>query len=137
MDAVRELAQLGDRLTELCLGFVEARHELAILVGSELRAEEAQREREPDETLLGAVVEVALEPAALGITGLDDADTRGAEIGQLGARLGLEALVFEREARRRRDFLDELGVVEEAGSVQGQGDWPAFPHEGRCDTTVQ
>jgi hypothetical protein len=37
---------------------------------------EPQRERERDEPLLRAVVEVALQPAALGIAGLDDAGAR-------------------------------------------------------------
>ena len=118
MDAVRQLAQLGDRPAQLGLGLVQARRELRILVGPELRPQEAKREREPDEALLRAVVEVALEPAALGVTRLDDAGARGAEILQLSAGLGLQALVLEREARRRGDLLDELRVVEELGPVE-------------------
>ena len=120
MDAVRELTQLDDRLAELRPGFVDARHELVIR--SEPASHETQRERQPDQALLGPVVEVALEPAALGVACLDDAGARRAEVLELGACFGLQALVLEREARRRRDFLDQLGVVEEVGSVEDQRD---------------
>ena len=100
-------------------------------------AQESQREREPDEALLGAVVEIALEPAALGVARLDDAGPRRAQILELSPRLGLQALVLEREARRRRDLLDELGVVEEVGSVEDHRDGPALADERRRGATVQ
>ena len=54
-------------------------------------AGELEREPDPEQVLLGAVVEVALEPAALGVAGLDDAGAGGAHLGELGAQLGLEA----------------------------------------------
>ena len=82
--------------------------ELRIRVGPDLRPQEAQCERKPDEALLRAVVEVALEPAALGVTRFDDAGARG-EILQLSSGFGLQALVLERETRRRGDLLDEPG----------------------------
>ena len=44
---------------------------------------QAQRERERDETLLRAVVEVALEPPSLFVAGRDDACARGLELGLL------------------------------------------------------
>ena len=47
---------------------------------------EPQRERGRDEPLLRAVVEVALQPAALGVARLDDPRARG---GELVARLGV------------------------------------------------
>ena len=57
-----------------------------------------QVDGEGDEALLGAVVEVALEPSALGHAGFDDARTRG---GQLIVCLG----ALERE----RDEVREVG----------------------------
>jgi hypothetical protein len=48
MDTVRELSQFGDRPAQLGLGLVEARRKLPIRIGSELRPQETQREREPD-----------------------------------------------------------------------------------------
>ena len=53
-------------------------------------------EREPqvvgqrEQPLLRAVVQVALEPAPRGVAGLDDARSRGAQLAQLGERLGPE-----------------------------------------------
>ena len=131
VDAVSELPQLGDRLAELGLGLVEARGELAVLVASEPRAQEPQCQREADEPLLSAVVKVALEPPALGVARLDDAGARRAEILQLRARLGLQALVLEREARRRGDLLDELRIVEKVGPVEQERDGPAVANERR------
>src|SRR6266513_2919985 len=63
MDAARELAQLRERLRELLL-----------------RLREPQGEREGDEPLLRAVVEVALEPAAFRVRRLDDARARLADL---------------------------------------------------------
>ncbi len=135
MDAVRELSQLGDRPAQLGLGLVEVRRKLLFLIGSELPPQETQREREPDEALLSAVVEVALEAAAFGVARLNDAGTRGAEILELHASFGLQALVLKRQARRRRDFLDELRVVEEVGPVEQHCDGAAVANERRRRTS--
>ena len=56
-------------------------------------------------------MEVALEPPALGVARFDDAG-REERRSSSWADLGLQTLVLEREPGRRRDFLDELGVVE-------------------------
>ena len=86
--------------------------------------------------LLSPVMEVALEPAPLGVASLDDPGARQAEILDLCARLGLEALVFESEPRRRRDLLDELRVVEQVGSMEEERDRAALAHEWRRHTIV-
>ena len=57
----------------------------------ELSAGELEREPDPEQVLLGAVVEVALEPASLVVACFDDAGAGGADLGELGAELGLEA----------------------------------------------
>ncbi len=88
----------------------------------ESSAGELEREPDPEQVLLGAVVEVALEPASLGVAGLDDAGAGGAHLGELGAQLGLEARVLERERGGGADRLDELGVVEQRRVVDEGGE---------------
>ena len=96
MDPAGELAELLQPEGELLARAVQE------LVGSagvvrELRLRHSERERERDEPLLRAVVEVALEPAPLCVARLDDA---GARRGQLLARL--------RVRQRNRDEPGEL-----------------------------
>ena len=90
MDAAGERAQLGERVDGFGVGLGEQLVEGGAAVG-ELAAGELEREPDPEQVLLGAVVEVALEPAALGVAGFDDAGAGGADLGELGAQLGLEA----------------------------------------------
>ena len=82
MDPACEVAQLSERLAELAPGLVDRALRLGVVL--EALLEEPELEREGDETLLGAVVEVALEPAPLGVARLDHLGTRGAELA-LGA----------------------------------------------------
>src|SRR5207244_5537597 len=79
VDAARELAQLLERLRELRARAVEERGR-AVGVVAELAAGEAERERERDEALLRAGVEVPLQPPPLGVPGLDDAGARGPQL---------------------------------------------------------
>ena len=97
---------------------------------------EAKRERERDEPLLRAVVEVALEPPPLGVARLDDARPRRAQLLELRAHLGLQALVLEREPGRGGDLVDELLVVEQAGRVPEHGDVASLPDEARSLLTL-
>ena len=110
VDAARELAQLGERERELLLGAVEQLvGPVGVLV--QLALGEPQRQRERDEPLLGAVVQVALQPPALLRAGLDDPGARGAQLLDAGAQLGLQALVLHREAGGGRDRAQQLGVL--------------------------
>ena len=69
MDAARELAQLVEGDGEL----LDQRVDLAALRRVlQLRLEHPQVERQADEVLLRAVVQVALDPAARGVARLDD-----------------------------------------------------------------
>ena len=93
MDPASELAQLLEPGVELGSGERElARRRGA---GLEARLEQAQAERERHESLLGPVVEVALDAPARGVRRLDDPHPRR---GQLLARV---------DVRERRS--DELG----------------------------
>ena len=105
-------------------------------VGVELGAQQPQREREHDEPLLGAVVEVALEPPARGVAGLDGPGARRAELLELRARLRLQALVVEREAGGGADVLEQPRVVEQLGAVDEDGDRPPAAHERRHRAAV-
>ena len=71
MQSARELAQLVQRLGELV---ARLRRELLRLgrVAADPVLQHPQLQRDGDEALLRAVVEVALEPPALGVPGLDD-----------------------------------------------------------------
>ena len=70
VDAVGQVAQLAQRGAEL---LPRGGHEPLLLgPGREPSAERAELQRERHEPLLGAVVEVALEPAALAVPRLDD-----------------------------------------------------------------
>ena len=74
MQAARELAQLGERLVELLGRGAQHRHRRVAI--AEPLLQHAQLHGERDQPLLRAVVEVALEPAALGHAGLEDPDAR-------------------------------------------------------------
>ena len=79
MDAARQLAQLLDRELGLLAGLGDQLGR-ARRIALELRLGEPEREGHGDETLLGAVVEIALDPPALGVGGVDDALPRVAQV---------------------------------------------------------
>jgi hypothetical protein len=66
VDAAGERAQLGKRVDGLAVGFGEQLVESGVAV-CELSAGELEREPDPEQVLLRAVVEVALEAAPLGV----------------------------------------------------------------------
>ena len=114
VDAARELAQLGERDGELVGELLDHRHEVGVL---HPRAQQPQVERERDELLLGAVVQVALQPPARGVGGLHDAGARDPQVLDAGAQVGLQPLVVERQRRGRRGRVDELRRRVELGVV--------------------
>ena len=87
VDAARELTELPGRGGELVRGLLE---QARGLVGRAVHARprQAQIERQPDQPLLGPVVQVALEPAARLVRGLHHARPRGAQLGLLVLALG-------------------------------------------------
>jgi hypothetical protein len=56
-------------------------------------------------------VEVALEPATLGVPGLDEPRARGAQLRRVRAQFGVQPLVVQQQRGRRPGGLDRLGVV--------------------------
>ena len=75
-------------------------------------------------------MEVSLQAPALGVAGLDDPRARLAQLLELGAQLGQQPLVLERQARRSRDRLQQRRILGERGVVDDGGDpfSPAFEH---------
>ena len=91
-------------------------------VERELALGEAELQRERDEPLLGAVVQVALEPAALEHRDVDEPRARALELLDAGAQLGLEALVLELQRGRRGRRAHEARVVAQRRVVDDRAD---------------
>ena len=112
MDPACELSQLLQRLGELVDGRADQLlRERWVFADAALDHPQLQRDR--DESLLRAVVQVALEPAPLCVAGGDDALARGAQLGELALGLRLQPRVVERDRGRGGDGLHELGIVVE------------------------
>jgi hypothetical protein len=97
---------------QLLDGRLEDVPELALRAEPPLRGAELEPERH--QPLLGAVVEVALDPPALFVAGRDDAGAGLLDEHELRAELGMEAGILEREPRGGRCIADESGLVLEA-----------------------
>ena len=114
MDAARELAQLRERDRELLADLVDGARQAGV---AQPRLEHPQVQGERDELLLGAVVEVALDPPAGVVGGLDDPQPRDPQLLHPRAQLGLQALVVDRQRGGARGRGDELGRGVELGVV--------------------
>ena len=80
-----------------------------------------QRQRERDEVLLRAVVQVALDPPARVVAGRDQPRARRAQLLVAGPQLGVEALVAQREPGRRARGAHQLRLLEQRGVVHDRG----------------
>ena len=118
MDAAGELAQLGQRGRQSLRQVVDRR----IL---QPHPQHAQLQRERDELLLGAVVQVALDPAARRVAGLHDPQARHAQLLHARLQVGLQTLVVERQRSGRGGGRDQLRGRVERGVVDDRGDAPA------------
>src|SRR5881409_3623269 len=99
---------------------LDARAGLGVAVDPLL--EQAQLERKRHEALLRAVVQVALEPLTLLLAGLDDPQARAPELLHARGQLGLQPCVLQREAGRRADGGEQLGLVVHRRVVNQRGD---------------
>ena len=120
VDAARELAQLRERGSELVGQLLNGVGQLGLVLEPGTQQPEVERER--DELLLGAVVQVALDLAAGVVGGLDDPAARVAELLQPRAQVGLQPLVVDRQRRGRSGGVDELGRGVELRVVHDRGD---------------
>ena len=114
MDAAGELTQLGQRDRELLADLVDRAGEPAV---AQPRLQHPQVQGERDELLLGAVVEVALDPPARVVGGLDDPQPRDAQLLHAGAQLGLQALVVDRQPR------GGAAAVTSSGEASSSASW--------------
>ncbi len=113
MDPAGQLAQLLDCQAQLLRRATHRLHQGSIGVGAErleLPPGGVQRQRQGQQALLRAVVQVPLDPQALLVAGLHDPGPRGANLVELGADLGVEALVLDRHARRGAGRLDQSRI---------------------------
>jgi hypothetical protein len=86
IDAVREAPQLIRRLPDVGAELGQDLPDLVIVAVGQL-AGQTQLDREGGEPLLGAIVEVALDPAPLAVGGSHDPRPRSLELGRLTAQL--------------------------------------------------
>ena len=93
--------------------------------------DEPELERQRDEPLLRAVVQVALQAPALGQPGLEQPLARALQLVDAGAQLGVEALVVERERGGGADRRDELGLVAQRAVVDERADAAALALDPR------
>ena len=131
MDAVRDLAQLLERSLTLSQRVVERCGESVVAVRCGSRAGETQVVDEREQSLLRAVVQVALEQPPCGVAGLDDARAGRPQVVELVEQLGLQALVLDREARGGADVARQVLLGDRAASVHDDCDAAVPAHDPR------
>ena len=127
-DAVGECAEVLERRPQVLLRLVQPRCSAA---STPLGLHELQVERQRGEALLGAVVQVLLEPPALGVARRDDEGARRAQLAQPRGELGGERLVLEREPGRLGQRAGERRIVEQPGTVTRDGKRASLGHQAR------
>ncbi len=80
-------------------------------VGCQLLLEQAQLQRQRDQPLLCAVVQIALQPLPLLLARFDHPRARALQLLQMRLLLGLQARVLERDPGRRADRGEQLGLI--------------------------
>ena len=80
-----------------------------------------QGQAQGHQPLLCAVVQVAFQPAPLGVPGLDDPCPGRTDLLELGLHLGLQPGVLQGHARRRRRQLDQLRLERQSLVVDQDG----------------
>ena len=98
MDPTGQLSELGQGGPGVIGSLIKAQGGRRIEVIAELRPGESEGQRQRHETLLGAVVKVALEALALCVAGGDDPCPRRPDLVQLHLDLGLQAGVLRGES---------------------------------------
>ena len=121
MDPASECAQLVEPGHQLGVRLAQQLLHLVVVL-ADARARQPQREPDPEQALLRAVVEVALEPPALGVAGRDDTRARGAHLGELRPQLGLQAGVLDREPSGGANRLEQLAILVQERVVLERGE---------------
>ena len=110
MDPLREVAEVVERDARLVLKLGQG-DACPVGVASELVAGQSQAGDQGDQLLLDPIVDVALDPPALGLLRVDDPRPRRGEL------VGLDPNLVD----PRRELGCERGVVDGQGSLTGQG----------------
>src|SRR6266545_1449720 len=103
VEAAGDAPQVVDRFPDFGLREVQV-----VLGGRCSRPEQPHRQREADESLLRAVVQISLEPPPLLVTCGEDSTSRGAKVGELCQCFGAQTFVLEREVYGRYQVTDGL-----------------------------
>src|SRR5205085_11329237 len=119
-DAAREGTYLVDGLVDLRLEVPDGLR-VDWRVGVEPLGNQAEPHAQRDETLLGAVMDVALDLTALTVPDRDDPGPRLRQLLERAAQAADEAVVLERIQGVRPGRLDEGRILREARVVQDRG----------------
>ena len=129
MEAVRHVPQLGEGGADLLARVVQPSHRRGVRAQPAFQKCELERQR--DESLLRPVVQVALQPLALGLSRLDDAGARTLQLLQVRLQLGVQLAVLQCDAGRCADRRQQVRLVVQRGVVQQGRDMPAVPVDRR------
>jgi hypothetical protein len=129
--AARDLAQVVDRALQLVERTLDERRQPA--VARDLGLERPERQERGREALLGAVVQVALEPPALAVARADEPEARRLELLELCDEVAMEPVALHRAAPHRQERGRELGRLEQLRVVHEHPDAPRLVRDGRGD----
>src|SRR4051812_39709577 len=115
MDPARQLPQLREGRLRLCRGFVETERDGGIAVRSKLASGEPQGKGQRHESLLRAIVEIALESLSLGVARCNDSRPRGADLLELRLHFSVEPVILDGESQRARNRCYETRIIEQRG----------------------
>ena len=124
MEAARHRPKLVERDCDLLSRLVESR--TGIGIAGHLLLQQAQLERERDQTLLRAVVQIALQPLALTLPRLDHPCPRALQLLEVSLLLGLQPAVLECDSGRRSYRRKQVGLIPQRGIVQERSHPPAM-----------
>ena len=127
--------QVGDRRRDLVDGGVERGREDLRLAGQRA-LQPPQHDAERDEPLLRAVVQVALEPAALGVAGLRDPRARRLDLGELQPQLDPQAAELDRDRRGVEHRVQQVRPLRERRVVEQHADLAAVAADRRARAAV-
>jgi hypothetical protein len=122
VNATGQLAELLDGNLHLVGSCGEQALDVRVGATVEVALGSLQIECERDQSLLRAVMEIALDSAALLVAGGDDACTRLLDLDELGLQLRLQPGVLERESCSRGSRVDQLRLVAKRRIVDQSGE---------------
>ena len=96
----------------------------------------AHGEAEGDEALLGAVVQVALQTAALGLGGGEDPRARGLDLCKLDTHFDAQPRDLHGQARGAQHGLQRVGALGQPGRVQDEAQLEVAAAHGRAGARI-